>query len=375
MIKIQPPLDRAILVAAPLIRSDDDIHAEQHLKELARLTHTAQAEVVGRMMQRVKKISPKLLIGRGKLEELGEMVAETEATLVIFDQELTPVQGKNLEDALQARVMDRTEVILDIFAIRARTTEARMQVELAQLQYTLPRLARMWSHLSRIRGGIGLRGPGETQLETDRRLIRQRITRLKTKLEGVAKHREVVHQGQARRKVLTGALVGYTNAGKSSLLHALSGAKVLVEDRLFATLDTVAREVFVPPDDRLRLIDTVGFIRKLPHHLIASFRATLEEASHADILFHVIDGSHPDWEEQVRVVDRVLADLSLDGAMVSHVFNKMDNVADPQIFAARVRRQYERAVCVSATRRELDELKDMFAGLFAERRMASRVGG
>ena len=375
MIEIQPPLDRAVLVAAPVRGSDDARQAEEHLDELARLTNTAGAEVIGRMMQRIAKVSPKLLIGSGKLKELEDLVAARDATLVIFDQELSPVQGKNLEDGLGVRVMDRAEVILDIFATRARTTESKMQVELGQLEYTLPRLARMWSHLSRIRGGIGLRGPGETQLETDRRMIRQRITRLKKSLQDVAKHREVVRRSQLRREVVTAALVGYTNAGKSSLLHALSGAKVLIEDRLFATLDTVAREVFVPPRDRIRLIDTVGFIRKLPHHLIASFRATLEEARHSDVLLHVIDASHPDWEEQLEVVDAAIADLNLSGRRLIHVFNKMDRVSEPDVFAAVVAGPYENAVFVSASERDLEALTAKFPTLIAESRVLRSAAG
>jgi GTP-binding protein HflX len=233
----------------------------------------------------------------------------------------------------------------------------------------------MWSHLSRIRGGIGLRGPGETQLETDRRLIRHRITRLKKSLQDVAKHREVVRRSQLRREVVTAALVGYTNAGKSSLLHALSGAKVLIEDRLFATLDTVAREVFVPPSDRIRLIDTVGFIRKLPHHLVASFRATLEEARHSDVLLHVIDASHPDWEEQVEVVDAAIADLNLNGRRLIHVFNKMDRVSEPDAFAAVVSGRYEGAVCVSASERDLEALTAKFPTLIAESRVLRSAAG
>ncbi|MCZ6917010.1 MAG: GTPase HflX [Gemmatimonadetes bacterium] len=363
MIEIQPPLDRAILVSAPVRGSYDEHHAHEHLDELERLTDTAGADVVGRVTQRIAKMSPKALIGPGKLVELTELVTAKDATLVIFDHELTPAQGKNLEHALDVRVMDRTELILDIFATRARTNEAKMQVELAQLKYLLPRLARMWTHLSRIRGGIGLRGPGETQIETDRRLIRRRISKLKNKLGDVERHRGVVRQGQRRRGVLRAALVGYTNAGKSSLLRAFSGADVLVENRLFATLDTVAREVFVPPAGKIRLIDTVGFIRKLPHDLVASFKATLEEATHADVLLHVIDASHPDWEEQVAVVDRALADLDLNGPRVVHVFNKMDRVCDRAAFESRARHQYEEAVFVAVTAPAIDELKRKFAAL------------
>lgn len=375
MIEIRPPIERAVLVSAPVRGSDHERHAAEHLDELERLADTAGAQVVGRMIQRLAKMSPKLLIGAGKLEELGELVASLEATLVIFDEELTPGQGKNLEDALRLRVMDRAELILDIFATRARTNEAKMQVELAQLEYLLPRLARMWTHLSRIRGGIGLRGPGETQIETDRRLIRRKISQLKKKLEGVARHREVIRKGHERRGVLRAALVGYTNAGKSSLLRALSGAEVFIEDRLFATLDTVAREIFVAPNEKIRVTDTVGFIRKLPHDLIASFKATLEEASGADVLLHVIDASHPDWEEQVLVVDRTLADLSLNGRRVVHLFNKMDRISDVDAFRARAVRQYEDAVFVSAQRPDLDELRAKFVHLAEAHSRVQRAVG
>ncbi len=264
--------------------------------------------------------------------------------------------------------MDRTEVILDIFATRARSHEAKLQVELAQLEYLLPRLTRMWTHLSRIRGGIGLRGPGETQLETDRRVIRKRISTLRRRLEEVADHR--ANQRQGRRDLPSAALVGYTNAGKSSLLRELSGeADVVVEDRLFATLDTLTREVDVGDNYRVRLTDTVGFIRKLPHHLVASFRATLEEAREADLLLHVIDAGHAAWEEQVEVVDGALADLGLyergtengegrgreakedpERKRVIYVFNKADLLPDPAAFLERVRERYPHAVLTSTIR-------------------------
>ena len=274
----------------------------------------------------------------------------------MFDDELSPVQGKNLESALDLRVMDRAELILDIFATRARSNEARLQVELAQLQYLLPRLARMWVHLSRIRGGIGLRGPGETQIETDRRMIRRRISQLKRKLADVERHREVLRQGRRRRAVPTGALVGYTNAGKSSLLRALTGENAFIEDRLFATLDTLTREADLGAGKRIRLVDTVGFIRKLPHHLVASFRATLEEAAEADVLLHVIDAADPSWEEHVEVVDLVLADLGLHHAPVIHVFNKLDLLTEPGGFRQRVSGRFERVACVSAASGEVRDL-------------------
>ena len=274
----------------------------------------------------------------------------------MFDEPLSPVLGVNLEKATGVRVMDRSEVILDIFATRARSAEAKMQVELAQLEYLLPRLTRMWTHLSRIRGGIGLRGPGETQLETDRRVIRRKISVLRRRLEDVAEHR--ANQRQGRREQPTAALVGYTNAGKSSLLRALSGTDVFVEDRLFATLDTLNREVDVGDGYRFRVTDTVGFIRKLPHHLVASFRATLEEARAADLLLHVIDAAHPAWEEQVDVVESVLEEMGLyaspnggrspDRKRVIHVFNKADLVGDPNALLAQVRERFPHAVLTSA---------------------------
>jgi GTP-binding protein HflX len=312
--------------------------------------------VVGRLHQRIEAPSPSLFLGQGKVEELKAVAADTQASLVVFDEALTPVQGTNLEQALGVRVMDRTEVILDIFATRARSHEAKLQVELAQLEYLLPRLTRMWTHLSRIRGGIGLRGPGETQLETDRRAIRRKISVLKKRLVAVAGHRANLRQG--RRDLPHAALVGYTNAGKSSLLRALSGEDVFVEDRLFATLDTLTREVDVGEHYRYRVTDTVGFIRKLPHHLVASFRATLEEAREADLLLHVIDAAHPAWEEQAEVVERTLvemrnaelgmrSDAERASQCVIPVFNKADLLPDPDVFLAQVRERYPDAVLTS----------------------------
>lgn len=298
--------------------------ADEHLAELGRLTDTAGGEVVGTLVQRIDAPHPRFYIGEGKARELAELVEESEGNLVVFDEELSPAQGKNLEGLLGVRVMDRSELILDIFATRARSSEARMQVELAQLQYLLPRLRRMWSHLSRIRGGIGLRGPGETQLETDRRLIGLRIGDLRRKLKAVARAREV--QRKSREGHFRASLVGYTNAGKSSLLRALSGADIFVEDRLFATLDSATRSVDLGAGYEALITDTVGFIRKLPHHLVASFRSTLEEAQEADVLLHVIDASHPDWEEQRAVVLEVLHDLGLNDSDKVLVFNKVDRI-------------------------------------------------
>jgi GTP-binding protein HflX len=359
-IEIRLPAERAILVGAPGRGTRDLRFADEHLDELARLADTAGASVAGRLQQVVATPNPSTYIGPGKVTDLKQLAEGEGATLVVFDEELSPAQGKALEAALGLRIMDRSELILDIFATRARSSEAKLQVELAQLEYLLPRLARMWVHLSRIRGGIGLRGPGETQLETDRRMIRRKISQLKKRLEKVARHREVLRRG--RRPIPTAALLGYTNAGKSSLLRSLTGANTFVEDRLFATLDTLTREASVDGRRRVRLIDTVGFIRKLPHHLVASFRATLEEAREADVLLHVVDASHPDLEEQVEVVDGVFADLELGDSPVVHVFNKMDLVSDREAFVERVRRRFEPAVCVSATTGDLEELKAMLAG-------------
>ncbi|HET9275113.1 MAG TPA: GTPase HflX, partial [Gemmatimonadales bacterium] len=342
-------MERAVLVAAPRKGSSDARQLDEHLGELARLVDTAGAQVVGRLSQQVASPSPATLIGEGKVEELRERIAESGATLAIFDEELTPVQGANLEKELRVRVMDRPEVILDIFSTRARTAEAKQQVELAQLEYLLPRLTRMWTHLSRIRGGIGLRGPGETQLETDRRMIRRKIQHLRSRLRDVARHRERIRSG--RQRLLCAALVGYTNAGKSSLLKALTGDhEIFVEDRLFATLDTLTREVDLGEGLRVRMTDTVGFIRKLPHHLVASFRATLEEARDADVLLHVVDASHPDWEEQVEVVEQVLGELELSDRPVIMVFNKMDLVPDPAAAAARLRELHPGAVFATTMR-------------------------
>jgi len=327
---------------------------DDHLDELSRLADTAGAEVVGRTHQRVEAPTPTFYLGQGKVDELKGVLQETGSTLLLFDEALSPVQGSSLEKALAVRVMDRTEVILDIFATRARSAEAKMQVELAQLEYLLPRLTRMWTHLSRIRGGIGLRGPGETQLETDRRVIRRKISTLKRRLEEVAHHR--ANQRQGRRDLPSAALVGYTNAGKSSLLRALSGTEIFVEDRLFATLDTLTREVDVGGGYRFRLTDTVGFIRKLPHHLVASFRATLEEAREADLLLHVIDAGAANWEEQVEVVEREMRNAefgmrngqdSTDRKRVLYVFNKADLLPEPEPFLALVRERYPHSVLSS----------------------------
>ena len=348
---------------------------DEHLLELERLADTAGAKVIGSLTQQLDRPNPSTYLGSGKIEELRERIVRDEISLVIFDDELTPSQGKNIEDAIGQRVMDRAELILDIFATRAKSREARMQVELAQLEYMLPRLTRMWTHLEKFRGGIGMRGPGETQLETDRRLISHRIRVLKERLEDVLRSRAV--QRHARRDEFRASLVGYTNAGKSSILRAMSGDReVFVEDRLFATLDTLTRDVTLGERQHVLLTDTVGFIRKLPHHLVASFRATLEEVTESDLLLHVIDASHPSWEDQRDVVDEVLADLGAHEKPVLYVFNKSDLLAPGERsgLSARMEALLPGSVMVSAKAEHgTDALRDALRDRLLHQRPATEL--
>ncbi len=371
---IETPQERAVLVGAPPRHADARV-SEEHLEELGRLADTAGAEVVATLVQRLDGPHPRLFIGEGKAEELRQLVKQNDATLVLFDEELSPAQGKNLEDTVGVRVMDRTELILDIFATRARTSEAQMQVELAQLQYMLPRLKRMWTHLSRIRGGIGLRGPGETQLETDRRIIGRRIRDLQQKLEVVARRRATQRKGRSGE--FQASLVGYTNAGKSSILRRMSGSELFVEDRLFATLDPSTRSVELPSGDTVLVTDTVGFIRKLPHDLVASFRATLEEAHQADVLLHVIDASHPGWEEHVQVVEEVLEEMELHDRPQLLVFNKVDRLthAEEEAMRERVKLRFGRPVVFTSAHeaRGVDELLESLQAAVRARRPEVRL--
>jgi GTP-binding protein HflX len=317
-----PAPDRAILVAADVPGAL--LPADESLNELAELARTAGAEVVARFTQRLDHPNPATYIGSGKVQEIVEAIREHGANVVIFDDELSPSQQRNLEKALGVKVIDRTALILDIFATRAQTREGRLQVELAQHQYLLPRLAGQWSHLERMEGAIGTRGPGETQIETDRRLIRNRIAKIRRDLEEVRTQRELYRRRRARNNVPVVALVGYTNAGKSTLMRALSGADVLAEDRLFATLDPVTRRISLPSGEIVLLTDTVGFIQKLPTQLVAAFRATLEELEDADLLLHVVDISHPNAYQHVQTVEATLRELGVDRKPQLLALNKVD---------------------------------------------------
>jgi len=330
-------------------------HLEASLAELALLADTAGAKVADMLVQRRGTIHPGTFLGKGKVLELKELVERRDAELVIFDDDLSPAQVKNLEKALDRKVVDRSELILDIFARRARTRESRLQVELAQLEYTLPRLTGMWKHLERQAGGIGTRGPGETQLETDRRMVREKIARLKAELQAVERERET--QRARRRKEFRAALVGYTNAGKSTLFNALTRAGVFVEDRLFATLDSTTRQLVSPAREVALLTDTVGFIRKLPHHLVASFHSTLVEAIEADVLLHVTDAADPDFRRHIAAVDQVLDEILTEPRPPRvMVFNKADRLAPDDGAALRV--EFPDCAVVSATSREgLDTLR------------------
>lgn len=361
-------------MSAPLKRPGARRLVGEHLRELEELTDTAGAVVVGELVQQIDRPHPGTYLGAGKIDELRDKAGETGATLVIFDDELSPSQGKNIEDAIGKRVMDRAELILDIFAVRARTSEAKMQVELAQLEYMLPRLTRMWTHLEKFRGGIGVRGPGETQLETDRRLINHRIKILRERLQDVQKSREI--QRQSRHNEFRASLVGYTNAGKSSILRALSKQEVFVEDRLFATLDPLTRDVDLGDHSRVLVTDTVGFIRKLPHHLVASFRATLEETRDADLLLHVIDASSPTWEEQRMVVEQVLDELEVNDRPKLLVFNKIDLLSHDELLSLQERMAalVPSAVFVSTVADEgLDPLRRALAAAVRARRPLTQI--
>jgi GTP-binding protein HflX len=338
--------ERAFLVGVEF-KSKPKWELQDSLEELGRLASTAGAEVIGIGTQKLDRPYASTFIGTGKADEFAALCQADEADTVIFDDELSPAQSRNLEKIFECKVLDRTALILDIFAQRARTREGKLQIELAQLQHLLPRLTRFWTHLSRQKGGIGMRGDGETQLETDRRRVLERIHRITADLKMVQRQRATQRDGRRRTKWPTASLVGYTNAGKSTLFNSLTGADVLQEDKLFATLDPTTRRLQLPTNQNVLLSDTVGFIRKLPHSLVDSFKATLEEVVQSDLLVHVVDVSHPLADEQISVVDQVLGELGAGGKPTLMVFNKSDRLENGE-FIPQFSEKYPNAVQVSA---------------------------
>ncbi|MCI5900290.1 MAG: GTPase HflX [Firmicutes bacterium] len=354
--------ERVILVGVQESFSED---IEESLDELAELCETAGATVVGRVIQNREKIHPGTYIGKGKMDEVALLTEELDATGIVCDDELSPAQLNNLEKELGCKVMDRTLVILDIFAGRANTSEGNIQVELAQLRYRAARLVGLRSSLSRLGGGIGTRGPGEKKLEMDRRLIHARISQLKAELAQVQKHRELIRGKRKKDNLVVAAIVGYTNAGKSTLLNTLTDAGVLEEDKLFATLDPTTRMLELSAGQNILLTDTVGFIRKLPHHLIEAFKSTLEEAKYADIILHVVDASNPQKEKQMHVVYETLSQLGVTDKKVITLFNKQDKITEPEVLKDM---KADKTLRISAkTGDGLDELKRELENILRER--------
>ena len=339
--------ERAWLIVSPL-GDPPRLEVEHSLQELRALTDTSGAEIVGETVCRLRAIHPATYIGRGKATQIAADAQAASANLFIFDDDLSPAQSRSLADLLGQRVVDRTQLILDIFAHRALTLEGRLQIELAQLRYLLPRLRGMWTHLERQKGGIGLTGPGEKQLELDRRRIEQRITRIRKQLQQVRRRRAELRRGRRRHGWALLTLVGYTNAGKSTLLNRLTDANVLADDQLFATLDPTTRQIELPNKQACLLTDTVGFIRKLPHHLVDAFKATLEEVNQADLLLHVVDASHPRVEEQMAAVATVLKELDAHEKPILTVFNKTDHEAG-RVQSLRLAESVRHSVAISAT--------------------------
>ena len=337
--------ERAIVVVVR--RGQNRLDVDDNLDELELLAETAGADIVERIVQERSRLDSAFMIRRGKVQELALAAKYLDADLAIFDDDLTPRQAKNIEQECNIKILDRSGLILDIFAKHAKTKEARIQVELAQLQYLSSRLTRQWTHLSRQVGGIGVRGPGETQIETDRRLISKRISLLEQSLDKISTQRN--NRRKNRNDVFKAALVGYTNVGKSTILNALTKAHVLVEDQLFATLDSTVKLLEIADHQKILLIDTVGFIRKLPHHLVASFKSTLEEAINADLLLHVIDVTHPNFWDQIKTVDGVLRELDINDKPIIKVFNKIDKLTDPELMAS-IKKNEQPCVFISAAK-------------------------
>ena len=364
LIELKEIEEKVILTA---ISTGDGTDVSASLDELEELVKTAGAVTVDKVIQNRERIHPGTYLGKGKIEEIRERIYELGATGVVCDDELSPAQMRNLEDALQIKVMDRTMVILDIFAARATTREGKIQVELAQLKYRSARLVGLRSSLSRLGGGIGTRGPGEKKLEIDRRLIHDRISVLKADLEDVKRHREVARQQRDKNHMPVAAIVGYTNAGKSTLLNRLTGAGILAEDKLFATLDPTTRNLSLPGGQQILLTDTVGFIRKLPHHLIEAFKSTLEEAKYSDIILHVVDCSNPQMEIQMHVVYETLRELGVTDKVMVTVFNKIDALR-PDITLKDISSDYQ--VRISARTGEgIDELENLIESILRSRRI------
>lgn len=358
-------LEKALAIAIVPKGSRHREAAIEHLDELVFLAENAGADVVARLYQERDRPDAATALGKGKVEEVKQLIEEQEITLVLFDDELKPIQFRNLERELGVKVLDRSAVILDIFASRARTAEAKLQVELAQLQYMMPRLSRMWTHLSKQYGGIGARGPGETQIETDRRMVRNRIADLQEKIAAVARQKH--EQRKGRQSLPRFALVGYTNVGKSTLLNVIAESDAYVADRLFATLDTTVRSITLPNNTKALLSDTVGFIRKLPTQLIASFRSTLAEVQEADVLLHVVDVSNPDFREQIAVVQSTLKDIGCESKEVIYVLNKIDNLPPDETIGTLLA-EFSEAVPISAARHiNIDALLNVMVQKCAER--------
>jgi GTP-binding protein HflX len=349
----QPKEFKTALLIAFYLKAEEKDFSEDSIDELERLADTYGLEVIGKEPVALRQIISGTIIGKGKLQELLAVAEEYKADVIIFDEEITPQQQKNLEEVFKRPVLDRTELILEVFAQRAQTKEARLQIELAKIRYQMPRLKRLWTHLSRQVGGGGgyLRGAGEKQIELDRRMLRHRQVRLQKEIEQVRKTRSTQRAQRQRRQVPTFAIVGYTNAGKSTLLKALTNAEVLVEDKLFATLDTTTRKYFLPNKQEILLIDTVGFIRKIPHTLIAAFKSTLEEAIHTDVLLHLIDASSPYAIEQAEETLKVLEELGVKDQPVVTVLNKIDQCQDRQMLQ-KLRIAHPHTVQVSALKRQ-----------------------